>query len=39
MQDLLSATDDMTKEPYIDAKRVAAIGASFGGLYRLLDDG
>ncbi|MEM7454369.1 MAG: S9 family peptidase [Planctomycetota bacterium] len=31
MQDLLSATDAMTKEPYIDAERVAGIGASFGG--------
>ncbi|MEM9413367.1 MAG: prolyl oligopeptidase family serine peptidase, partial [Planctomycetota bacterium] len=31
MKDLLSATDDMIKEPYIDGKRVGAIGASFGG--------
>ncbi len=31
MQDLLSATDAMLKEPYIDKDRVGAIGASFGG--------
>ncbi len=31
MNDILSATDSMMKEPYIDSKRVAAIGASFGG--------
>ena len=31
MQDLLSATDDMVREPYVDSKRVAAVGASFGG--------
>lgn len=31
MQDLLSATDDMMQEPYIDKERVAAVGASFGG--------
>ena len=31
MQDLLSATDSMFVEPYIDRKRAAAIGASFGG--------
>lgn len=31
MQDLLSATDDMVREPFIDSKRVGAIGASFGG--------
>ena len=31
MQDLLSATDSMLKEPYIDKERVGAIGASFGG--------
>ncbi len=31
MQDILAATDEMVAEPYIDAKRVAAIGASFGG--------
>ncbi len=31
MQDLLSATDDMVKEPYIDNEKVGAIGASFGG--------
>jgi dipeptidyl aminopeptidase/acylaminoacyl peptidase len=31
MRDLLSATDSMTKEAYIDSKRVAAVGASFGG--------
>ncbi|MGI9519580.1 MAG: prolyl oligopeptidase family serine peptidase [Pirellulaceae bacterium] len=31
MQDLLSATDDMLKEPYVDSEKVGAIGASFGG--------
>lgn len=31
MKDILSATDSMTSEPYIDAKRVGAVGASFGG--------
>jgi dipeptidyl aminopeptidase/acylaminoacyl peptidase len=31
MQDLLSATDAMLAEPYIDRNRTAAIGASFGG--------
>lgn len=31
MQDLLSATDAMIAEPYVDAKRLGAVGASFGG--------
>ena len=31
MSDLLSATDAMRSESYIDEQRVAAIGASFGG--------
>ena len=31
MQDLLSATDDMLAEPYVDNEKVGAIGASFGG--------
>ena len=31
MQDILSATDSMLAEPYIDPERTAAIGASFGG--------
>ena len=31
MQDLLSSTDAMLAEPYIDIQRTAAIGASFGG--------
>ncbi len=31
MKDILSATDEMTAENYIDAEKVAAIGASFGG--------
>jgi dipeptidyl aminopeptidase/acylaminoacyl peptidase len=31
MKDILSATDALMAEPYIDNKRVAAIGASFGG--------
>jgi dipeptidyl aminopeptidase/acylaminoacyl peptidase len=31
MQDLLSAIDDVAGEPYVDASRLGAIGASFGG--------
>lgn len=31
MQDLLSATDDISQEPYIDTQRRGAVGASFGG--------
>jgi len=31
MQDLLSATDALRQEPYVDAQRVGAVGASFGG--------
>lgn len=31
MKDILSATDNMTAEDYIDADRVGAVGASFGG--------
>ncbi|MBK6931193.1 MAG: S9 family peptidase [Saprospirales bacterium] len=31
MQDLLSATDALSKEPFIDANRLGAVGASFGG--------
>ncbi|MFH1079544.1 MAG: S9 family peptidase [Pseudomonadota bacterium] len=31
MQDLLSAIDDISKEPWIDNKRLAAVGPSFGG--------
>ena len=31
MQDILSATDGMLAEPWIDAARTAAVGASFGG--------
>ncbi len=31
MKDILSATDEMMKEPYIDKKGVAAVGASAGG--------
>lgn len=31
MQDILAATDGMLADPKIDRKRVAAIGASFGG--------
>lgn len=31
MKDLLAATDDFTKKPFVDATRMAAIGASFGG--------
>jgi dipeptidyl aminopeptidase/acylaminoacyl peptidase len=31
MQDLLSAIDAVAAEPYVDANRLGAIGASFGG--------
>jgi dipeptidyl aminopeptidase/acylaminoacyl peptidase len=31
MRDLLSATDYMLAQPYVDAKRAAAVGASYGG--------
>jgi dipeptidyl aminopeptidase/acylaminoacyl peptidase len=31
MQDLLDATDALAKEPWVDARRMGAIGASFGG--------
>ena len=31
MRDILSATDAMVNEPYVDEKKAAAIGASFGG--------
>ena len=31
MQDILSSTDDMLTERYVDDERVAAVGASFGG--------
>jgi dipeptidyl aminopeptidase/acylaminoacyl peptidase len=31
MQDYLDATDAMAKEPFIDAQRLGAVGASYGG--------
>lgn len=31
MTDLLSAIDDLSKEPYIDKNRIACVGASYGG--------
>ncbi len=31
MQDLLSAIDDVAKEPYVDNDNLGAVGASFGG--------
>jgi dipeptidyl aminopeptidase/acylaminoacyl peptidase len=31
MQDLLSAIDDISTEPYVDKERLGAVGASFGG--------
>ena len=31
IQDYLDATDAMAKEPYIDGKRMGAVGASYGG--------
>ncbi len=31
MRDLLSAIDDVAKEPYVDKDKLGAVGASFGG--------
>ncbi|KOS07341.1 peptidase S9 [Flavobacterium akiainvivens] len=31
MDDYLSAIDDVAKEPYVDQKRLGAVGASYGG--------
>lgn len=31
MKDLLSAIDDVKKEPFVDGERLGAVGASFGG--------
>lgn len=31
MSDLLTAIDDLCKEPYVDKNRLAAVGGSFGG--------
>jgi dipeptidyl aminopeptidase/acylaminoacyl peptidase len=31
MQDLLSAIDDVSREPYVDKNKLGAVGASFGG--------
>jgi dipeptidyl aminopeptidase/acylaminoacyl peptidase len=31
IKDYLSATDDVKKEPYVDANRLGAVGASYGG--------
>ncbi len=31
MQDLLSAIDDLAKEPYMDKSRIGCVGASYGG--------
>jgi len=31
MRDLLSAIDDVSREPYVDGNRLGAVGASFGG--------
>lgn len=31
MQDYLDATDAMAKEPYVDSKKMGAVGASYGG--------
>ncbi|MCU0474078.1 MAG: S9 family peptidase [Bacteroidales bacterium] len=31
IQDYLDATDAMAKEPYVDAERLGAVGASYGG--------
>ncbi len=41
MRDLLSACDDLRQEPWIDTRKVAAVGASFGGytVYWLMGNG
>jgi len=41
MQDLLSACDAMQEEPFVDASRTGAVGASFGGysIYWLMGHG
>ena len=41
MKDILSATDSMLAEPYVDEERVGAVGASFGGytVYWLMGNG
>lgn len=41
MQDLLSACDAMQEEPYVDASKTGAVGASFGGytIYWLMGHG
>ena len=31
IQDLLTAIDDMAKEPFVDEKKLGAVGASYGG--------
>jgi len=31
MKDYISAVDDVSKEAYVDTKRIAAVGASYGG--------
>jgi len=31
MQDILDATDELAKQPFVDEKRIGAIGASAGG--------
>ncbi len=36
MKDYLSAVDDMKRESYIDSKHIGAVGASYGGFFRLL---
>jgi len=41
MKDILSTTDELMAEPYIDEDRVGAVGASFGGytVYWLMGNG
>ena len=41
MKDILSTTDELIAEPYIDKDRVGAVGASFGGytVYWLMGNG
>ena len=41
MKDILSTTDDLMAEPYVDEDRVGAVGASYGGytVYWLMGNG
>ena len=36
MRDLISAIDDVAKEPYVNKDKLGAVGASFGGYAALM---